>query len=215
MSIGYVTGVLPVLYQDRHLVVVDKPAGLPTIAPRGGGANVADALGLLVCHRLDADTSGALVLARSAAGQRMVSVAFESRRVRKGYLAIGRGALPDTGQCTVPLGEWQRGRVHIGRGRESDTAWTVRARHDADVLVEAFPRTGRTHQVRAHLSVSGAPLLGDEAYGGPAGFPLALHAWWIELPWPGVGDVLRVRAPVPAAFEASWGAPLGALEPSP
>ncbi len=203
------------LYQDRHLVVVDKPAGLPTIPPRGGGPNVAAEAGCLVCHRLDADTSGVLVLARSAAGQRLVSVAFETRRVRKGYLAIGRGALADHGTCTLALGDWHRGRVQIGRGRAADTAWTVRDRRGADVLVEAFPRTGRTHQVRAHLAASGAPLLGDEAYGGPGGFPLALHAWWLELPWPGPDDVLRLRAPIPAAFSASWGGALHDLEPTP
>lgn len=199
----------PVLYQDRHLQVIDKPAGIPTIPPRTGGMSIATESGLLVCHRLDTDTSGVLVLAKSMAGQRLIGVAFEQRRVRKGYLAHGVGALPDEGLCTLALGEWQRGRVQIGRGRAAETRWSVRERREGHLLIEAFPLTGRTHQVRAHLSASGAPLWGDEAYGGPAAPSLGLHAWWIELPWPNAGDRLVISAPPPAAFVEAWGAPIG------
>lgn len=208
------------LYQDRHLQVIDKPAGIPTIPPRTGGMSIATESGLLVCHRLDTDTSGVLVLAKSAAGQRLISVAFEERRVRKGYLAHGVGAplaggstlvaaLPDEGSCTLALGEWQRGRVQIGRGRSAETRWSVRDRRENHLLIEAFPLTGRTHQVRAHLSASGAPLWGDEAYGGPAAPSLGLHAWWIELPWPNAGDRLLIVTPPPPAFVEAWGAPIG------
>lgn len=203
----------PVLYQDRHLMVIDKPAGIPTIPPRTGGMSIATESGLLVCHRLDTDTSGVLVLAKSTAGQRLVSVAFEGRRVRKGYLAHGIGALADQGSCTLALGEWQRGRVAIGRGRAAETRWAVRERRDNHLLIEAFPVTGRTHQVRAHLSASGAPLWGDEAYGGAPASTLGLHAWWIELPWPNAEDRLVITTPPPPAFEAAWGAPV-ALSPS-
>ncbi len=195
---------LPVLYSDRHLVVFNKPAGLPTMPPRDGGPSVAQETGLWVCHRLDADTSGVLVMAQSATGQRSVNAAFAERRVEKGYLAVGEGELADEGECTLPLGEWKRGRVQVGSGKAALTRWRVRGRQGRRLLIEAFPETGRTHQVRAHLAASGAPLLGDEAYGGPAGFPLALHAWWLRLPWPGGTDRLLLSVPPPPAFCLGW-----------
>lgn len=201
---------VPVLYRDPHLVVFDKPAGLPTVPAREGGPSMEADTGLFVCHRLDADTSGVLVMARTPAGHRSVNAAFAERRVDKGYLAVCSGALPDEGECRVALGEWKRGRVQVGSGRPSLTRWRVRARHEGRLLVEAFPETGRTHQVRAHLAAAGAPLLGDEAYGGLAGRPLALHAWWIVLPWPRPNDRLFLTVAPPPAFRESWGAELPA-----
>lgn len=200
MVLGYVTAVLPVLHQDRHLVVIDKPSGLPVIPGRDQGDSIVTQTGFLVVHRLDEGTSGVLVMARTTAGQRMLSAAFESRQVKKGYLAVGTGDLADQGECRLPLGEWQRGRVAIGRGRDALTRWTVRARAEGRILVEAHPVTGRTHQVRAHLSASGCALVGDEAYGGVPAPRVALHAWWIELPWPGRGDCLRLESPPPPSF---------------
>jgi 23S rRNA-/tRNA-specific pseudouridylate synthase len=205
---GYVTDVPDVLYRDRHLVVFDKPAGLPTIPARGGGASMASETGLLVCHRLDTDTSGVLVMAQSAAGHRTVNAAFADRRVAKGYLAVCVGELADEGVCELPLGEWKRGRVQVGSGKPSRTRWRVKERARGRLLVEAFPETGRTHQVRAHLAASGAPLVGDEAYGGPVGPGLALHAWWLVIPWPGGQDRLFLSAPPPPAFAVAWGGPL-------
>ncbi len=200
----YVSLVLPVLHQDRHLVVLDKPAGLPVVPPRLGGENIAAQTGFLVCHRLDRDTSGVLVMARTTAGQRIISAAFADKHVRKGYLAVCVGGLATEGRSTLPLGDWSRGRVTIGRGRAAETSWTVRESRDERLLVEARPLTGRTHQVRAHLSAAGGAILGDEAYGGPPAPRVALHAWWIELPWPGPGDTLRVVSAPPASFAALW-----------
>ncbi|MBM4366390.1 MAG: RNA pseudouridine synthase, partial [Deltaproteobacteria bacterium] len=82
---------LPVLHQDRHLVVIDKPPGLPVIPGRDRGDSVVTQTGLLVVHRLDEGTSGVLIMARTAAGQRILSRAFESRQVTKGYLAVSTG----------------------------------------------------------------------------------------------------------------------------
>ncbi len=195
-------------------MVVDKPAGLPTEPPRGGGPSVASETGLRVCHRLDTDTTGVLVLARDEEGLRAVNAAFADRVAAKGYLAHVVGPLPETGRCTLPLGDWARGRVAIGRGRPAESRWTVRARHDGHALVEVEPLTGRTHQVRAHLSASGAPIWGDEAYGGPNAASLGLHAWWLVLPWPFRGARLEVLAPPPEGFVAGWGAELGALAPA-
>jgi tRNA pseudouridine32 synthase / 23S rRNA pseudouridine746 synthase len=189
------------LYRDRHLEVLEKPAGIPVIPPRQGGPNLAEQLGLMVCHRLDTETSGVLVMARSAAGHRVISQAFAEGRVEKEYAAVVVGDLPDEGESDVPLGAWHRGRVAIGRGKPARTRWTVRWRKDGRAGVLVRPLTGRTHQIRAHLSHAGAPILGDEAYGGPPADRLYLHAWAVRLPWPGPDDKLEIRSALPPAFE--------------
>ena len=155
-----------------------------------------------MCHRLDTETSGCLVMARSKEGQQRISAAFAEGRVHKEYAAVARGTLPDEGACDVPLGEWKRGRVLIGKGRAAWTLWTVRWRGARGIGVLAVPVTGRTHQVRAHLSEAGAPILGDPTYGGAPADRLYLHAWRLTLPWPGPGDTLEVTSPLPAGFEA-------------
>jgi RluA family pseudouridine synthase len=196
-------GGLPVfvtLYRDRHLEVVDKPTGVPVIPARDGGGSIAGLTGLRVVHRLDTDTSGVLVLARSLAGQRLLSEAFAERRVEKEYAAVCVGTLADNGTCDVPLGEWKRSRVRIGEGRDARTHWSVAWRHDGRIGVRARPVTGRTHQIRAHLCHLGAPIVGDEAYGGPMAPRLLLHALRIVLPWPGPSDRLELHAPLPDGF---------------
>lgn len=193
------------LYRDRHVEILDKPAGIPVIPSRAGGASVADETGLRVVHRLDTDTSGCLVMARSLAGQRMLSEAFATGRVEKRYLAVVVGDLPDQGETDVPLGEWKRGRVGIGRGRTARTSWVVRWREGGRAGVEVRPYTGRTHQIRAHLSALGAPIVGDPTYGGPEASRLYLHAWRIVLPWPGPADRLEVTSPAPPGFDAPGG----------
>lgn len=192
-----------VLYSDRHLIVFDKPAGIPVIPPREGGVSVAGETGLFVCHRIDRDTSGCLVMARSAAGQRILSQAFAEGRVGKRYRAVAVGQLPDEGFVDLPIGTWHRGRVSVGRGRPSQTRYQVRWRDGARLGVEAEPLTGRTHQIRAHLASAGAPLLGDPTYGGPAADRLYLHAWRLCLPWPAAGQSLNIEAPLPPEFECS------------
>lgn len=189
-----------ILFQDRHLVVFDKPAGVPVVPTRGGGPSLADETGLLVCHRLDVGTSGVLVMARSAAGHRMVNAAFAERRVDKRYFAVVTGALPDEGVTHLPLGEWKRGRVAIGSGKAAESRWWVRWRADERAGVEVNPITGRTHQVRAHLAAAGAPILGDEDYGGRPAARIHLHAWRLVLPWPGRDDRLELVAPLPPGF---------------
>lgn len=190
-----------VLYQDRHLVVLDKPPGLPVIPGRDGGDSVVGRSGWLVCHRLDTDTSGVLVMARTTAGQRIVNEAFAARKVEKSYRAVCVGSPPAAeGLVDLPLGEWQRGRVQIGRGKAAQTRWKVVGAAGGRVWVDAEPLTGRTHQVRAHLASIGLPILGDEAYGGPPAERIHLHARRLGLPWPRRGDRLLVEAPLPPGF---------------
>jgi tRNA pseudouridine32 synthase/23S rRNA pseudouridine746 synthase/23S rRNA pseudouridine1911/1915/1917 synthase len=189
------------LHRDRHIQILDKPVGVPVVPARDGGASVATETGLRVCHRLDRDTSGCLVMARSLAGQRIVSEAFANGRVHKEYLAVVVGDLPDEGEVDLPIGEWKRGRVKIGEGRAARTRFRVRWRADGRTGVLAMPLTGRTHQIRAHLASLGAPILGDPTYGGPEADRLYLHAWRIRLPWPGPDDALAIESPVPAGFD--------------
>lgn len=190
----------PTLYDDHGIVVVDKPSGVGVVPGRHDDASLAAELGLLVCHRLDVGTSGALVLARTADAQRRMSEAFAAAAVHKTYLAVCVGALPDDGAVDLPLGEWKRGRVQIGRGRPARTRYRVDARVGARLRVLAYPETGRTHQIRAHLSAAGAPIVGDEDYGGPPAPRILLHAAEVVLPWPTARDRLTVRAPEPAEF---------------
>ena len=157
--------------------------------------------GLLVCHRLDRDTSGCLVMASTPAGQRQMSDAFANGRVHKEYLAVVVGHLPSSGEIDLPIGEWKRGRVKIGDGRPARTRYEVRWRAGGRAGVLVTPLTGRTHQIRAHLASIGAPLLGDPTYGGPDADRLYLHAWRVRLPWPGPADELWVEAQVPPGFD--------------
>lgn len=191
----------PVLYRDRHLLVIDKPAGIDTVPDRQGSDSVVGRTGLMVCHRLDRGTSGVLVLGRSAAGHRLVNAAFAEGRVRKQYRAVVAGELADAGEVDLPIGPWKRGRVVVGVGRAARTRWTVRWREGGRAGVLAEPLTGRTHQIRAHLAAAGAPVVGDEDYGGPPADRLYLHAWRLTLPWPGRHDALLLEAPVPPGFD--------------
>lgn len=191
----------PILYRDRHLVVLDKPAGLDTVPDRQGSDSVATRTGLLVCHRLDRGTSGVLVLARSAAGHRLVNAAFAEGRVGKHYLVVVAGEPADTFEVDLAIGAWKRGRVAVGEGRPARTRFTTRWRADGRAGVEARPLTGRTHQIRAHLAHAGAPVVGDEDYAGPPADRIYLHAWRLTLPWPGPQDTLTFEAPVPPGFD--------------
>lgn len=191
-----------ILYQDRHLVVLDKPVGIPVIPGRDGGPSLSSQTGYLVCHRLDRDTSGVLVMARSAAGQRLMSIAFAEGKVEKHYLAVVTAPIVDEVTVEVPLGEWRRGRVQIGQGKACRTTFTrLWSTPDGRNGVHARPTTGRTHQIRAHLCSLGAPILGDIDYGGKPARRIHLHAWRVVLPWPGAADRLVIEAPVPEGFE--------------
>jgi 23S rRNA pseudouridine1911/1915/1917 synthase len=217
------------LFADEHLAAVDKPAGVPaqpTLASDRGHlpALAAALLGgeVFPVHRLDRETSGAVVLARSREAAAALSAAFREGAPRKTYLALcARAPDPPEGRSDVPLGPDPRRpgrRAPVAGGEPAATSWRTLARGPGgQALVEVRPETGRTHQIRVHLAGAGAPLLGDARYGGPRrvlelAIPrVMLHASGLEIRHPVTGAALSLRAPLPDDFRAV----LEALVPGP
>ena len=211
---------LELLLERADLVVVAKPAGMPSQPLRAGELGTA-ANGLAarfpecaalgddprdggLVHRLDIGTSGALVAARTAAAYRALRDAFGAGAVDKQYLAITDGR-PVARECEAPLA--QRGRravVDHTEGLAAHTAFSVERAAAAHALVRCAARTGRMHQVRAHLAYAGAPITGDTLYGGAPllGFDgFFLHAARLALPPASPGaPPLVVEAPEPERF---------------
>lgn len=205
---------IAVLFADEDLVVVDKPAGMPSVPARTPldppcvAAVLARQFGSLEpVHRLDRDTSGILVLARSPAARASLGRAFETRQVRKRYEAIVQGRPPRAeGEVRLPLARDPdrppRYRVDPILGREATTRWRLlEISAQADGVpwswLELEPVTGRSHQLRVHLAWLGLPIVGDRLYGWrpvPYGGELALRAVSLGLPHPRDGRPLEFAA---------------------
>ena len=235
---------LSVLHEDRELVVLDKAAGMVVHPARGsphstvvnallhrlaaGGsprASGADAVRPGLVHRLDKDTSGCLVVAKTEAALAALQAQWKGRTVEKVYLALCHGALPPQGRLDTPYGRHPLDRTRFtGRrasGRRAVTEWrVVEAFGREATLVEVRLHTGRTHQIRVHLAEAGHPLLGDAVYGGtrresrlPAGSPVrraaaavgrqALHAARLAFDHPRTGKRVSFEAPLPADLRAA------------
>ena len=173
---------IPILFQDNRFVVLDKPAGLKVHAGPGGGPSVEDYFPALsrrkdgpwLAHRLDADTSGCLVVALRRAALLAAQAEFAAGRAEKTYWAVVHGApAGESGVVDAPLlkcddrAGWRM--VVDAAGQAAVTEWRVMGRADGLTWLELRPRTGRTHQVRAHAAALGCPLLGDGIYGDRAG----------------------------------------------
>jgi RluA family pseudouridine synthase len=212
---------LEIIYSDEYLLAVNKPAGLPTLID-GYHKDAPYLVGLLqqqygrvwIVHRLDKDTSGVVVFARSADVHRTLNIAFENRRVSKVYHAIVIG-VPEWEELTIDLplradGD-RRHRTVIDRveGKLAVTRCRILEKFTQHALIEAKPETGRTHQIRAHFASQGFPIVGDELYGGvrEADRGLidrsALHACSIELAHPIDQHVIKIDAPYPIDFESA------------
>lgn len=170
-----------VLYEDDALFVVDKPAGLPVHPTATYHRNTLTYVlreqfgeqAPRIAHRLDKETSGVLVCARTLAYERVLKHAFEERRIQKSYLAIVRGVVPDDrGDITLPISPVREG-LHLlmeirddgSEGARAETGYEVMARAPEHTLLALHPRTGRQHQLRVHLSAIGHPIVGDKLYG--------------------------------------------------
>ncbi|RYZ36227.1 MAG: RluA family pseudouridine synthase [Myxococcaceae bacterium] len=224
---------LRVLFEDEDVLAVDKPAGLnaqPTEGRVGGslvdvvGAYLGRPAGLV--HRLDRETSGVTVFGKSAQATSALAEAFREGTARKRYLAATGPGLPEGGTVDLPLSKdpSRPGRWRASRAANGVPAWTDYRRlfaSEAFCLVELLPRTGRTHQLRAHLTALGTPILGDSRYGGAAsagGLPAPrclLHAQALELGHPRTGQPLRVEAVVPEDLRAFFVAAGGRIPEGP
>jgi 23S rRNA pseudouridine1911/1915/1917 synthase len=219
-------GGVPVRYEDPFLLVVAKPAGMlthPTAATRSGtlvnrllGMGVSlstqggpDRSGIV--HRLDAGTSGLLVVAKDDETHRALTRLLAAREVERRYLALARGRVgPDRFTVDASLVR-RRGRVAVGAaGAASSTDFDVEERMEGSTLLQARPRTGRTHQIRVHLASIGHPILGDRSYGG-AGEDARrlglsrpfLHAAGLAFLHPESGRRVEVEEPLPIDLQTA------------
>ncbi|QBF33763.1 pseudouridine synthase [Thalassococcus sp. S3] len=203
---------LIVLYEDAHLVAVNKPEGLLSVPGRGD--HLSDCLltrvqaafpDALLVHRLDRDTSGVMVFALTPHAQRSLSAEFEARKAKKTYVARLQGLLePREGVVDLPLiVDWPnrpRQMVCYETGKPAVTDWRVLKQDAGETRVRLFPRTGRSHQLRVHMLALGHPILGDPLYadGPAANHPrLMLHSEELRIKHPESGISQKFRSKTP------------------
>jgi len=215
-----------VLYADADVIVVDKPSGLvvhPGAGVRRGtlvnallarfpelrGVGEADRPGIV--HRLDKETSGVMVVARNERALRSLQAQFKNRQVRKAYLALVWGKMPEkSGKMDRPIGRHvahgQRMSVRTRRPRSAETHYTVLDEFPETSFLEVRPLTGRTHQIRVHMAAAGHPVVGDAVYGRRKGERRAgrmfLHANRLSFLHPASGERVEFVSPLPADLEA-------------
>lgn len=227
---------LDILYEDEFLIVINKPAGLVVHPGAGHGSGTLvnrllasgrtfsnfggeDRPGIV--HRLDKDTSGAMIVALDNGTHEKLSDMFRERTIHKTYLAVVLGpGIKDQGLIETffarRAGDRRQFTGRVGEGRAAVTEFRTMLRGNLCALVAAHPKTGRTHQIRVHMAESGHPIVGDRVYG--RGWPRrgsrpehevlameimkrhALHAWRIEFIHPVTGETVDVKAPLPGDF---------------
>jgi 23S rRNA pseudouridine1911/1915/1917 synthase len=230
-----------ILHQDDQIFVIDKPAGLLSAPERdGSGETILTQLThqvsldpkeqLRLVHRLDRDTSGVMIVARTREAQSHLTTQFMERTINKTYLAIVRGCPEEvSGQIHAPIAEKKAGQprvqIHMSRGRPAATHWTLVERFVGFALLRCKPLTGRQHQIRIHMQLAGMPLAVDELYGSSEGILLSsfkanykpnrneeerplisrltLHAESIDFDHPSTGQRMRFEAPPPKDFRAT------------
>lgn len=204
---------LKILFEDAQLLVLDKPAGLLSVPGKLEGRQdcllsrlQAERWDALLVHRLDCDTSGVMIFARTKQAQGFLSQEFEKRRAEKTYVARLAGEMAgESGHVDLPLcADWPnrpRQMVSHEHGRPAQTDWQVIGRALGETRVRLTPHTGRSHQLRVHMLALGHPILGDPIYAsGPArdDHPrLMLHAETLSLHHPATGLRVHFAAPLP------------------
>lgn len=215
---------LTILYEDQDVIVIDKPAGM--VVHAGAGHNTGTLVNALmhrfttlssingdlrpgIVHRLDRETSGALVVARTDAAHQSLAAQFHDREVEKIYLALVHGRMGQlTGRITLPITRdpirRTRMTTKLGRGRTALTDYRVLEQFDLFSYLEVKIGTGRTHQIRVHLSSLRRPVVGDRLYGAPASIPgmppldrFFLHAHILQFRSPSTSQMIRVQSPLP------------------
>jgi 23S rRNA pseudouridine1911/1915/1917 synthase len=220
---------LEIAHEDRWLLVINKPAGL-VVHPGAGNrehtlqnallgydAGLARVPRAGIVHRLDKDTSGLLIVARTPQAHTALVAALQARQIHREYLALCHGVMTGGGTIEQPIGRHrtQRTRMTVrADGRAAVTHYRIERRLRSHTLVRIELETGRTHQIRVHLAHIGYPIVGDPAYGGRRQLPRgatveaiaalrafrrqALHATRLRLQHPGTGRALQVEVPLPA-----------------
>jgi len=222
---------LDIIHEDRYILVINKPAGMVVHPAPGSWADTLvnglldhcpgiegvgeDALRPGIVHRLDKDTSGVIVVAKTSRSLDFLKKAFKYRRVEKQYLALVSGEIPESsGMVTLPIGRHPVKRkcmtVDLSHGRSAITLWHKRAQCTGATLLEVALKTGRTHQIRVHFKALGYPLIGDTCYGRrwrkkaeknmlpiERGVPRQmLHAWKLGFCHPWSGRRMEFMAPL-------------------
>jgi 23S rRNA pseudouridine1911/1915/1917 synthase len=211
-----------IVYEDEHLIVIDKGAGLVVHPGRGHREDTLSQLlaGQLaggdpqragIVHRLDRDTSGLMVVARSEEAHRRLQAELAARRIEREYTALVEGRPPArTGTIDAPVGRDPRMRTRMAVGgsgaREARTHFTLERALPRASLLALKLETGRTHQIRVHLQAIGHPVAGDPDYGTPGLYGLErqfLHATRLAFTHPLDGRALELRSPLPADLRAA------------
>jgi len=213
---------LNIIYEDDDLLVVDKPAGL-TVHPAPGHtshtlvnallahfphlADIGDWLRPGIVHRLDKDTSGLMLVAKTSKAQANLIGQFKSHSVTKAYMALVRGHLtPENGIIEAAIGRDPRHRQRmavVAGGREASTEYQVIKYIGDYTLLEVRPETGRTHQIRVHLGAIGFPVVGDKIYGVKSPFLSRqfLHACRLGFSLPSTGEYIEFKSELPEDLE--------------
>ena len=213
---------LNIFYEDEDMVVINKPEGL-TVHPASGSQSGTLVNGLMyryqelsdvngpvrpgIVHRLDRDTSGLILIAKTNVAHARLGRQFEKHTITKRYVARVQGRVQfDQGVINVPLEQHkkyhdQRQVAREGEGKEAITLYQVLKRFPKTTLMALYPQTGRTHQLRVHMKHLGHPILGDEKYGQKVSFPrLALHAQSIGFTHPITKEYIEFSCPTPHEF---------------